>query len=98
MNYTLHPEALGDLREAASFYSEQAGTGLSQSFLGEFEQSINRLLLHPALGSPWRGRGQRRYVMKRFQYSLIYTVSGEEIRVLAVAHHNRRPDYWAGRK
>jgi|SRR6185369_963062 len=47
MNYSLHPEALGDLREAASFYSEQAGTNLSQSFLGEFEQSINRLLLTP---------------------------------------------------
>ena len=98
MNYSLHPEALGDLREAASFYSEQAGTSLSQAFLGEFEQSINRLLLHPGLGSPWRGRGRRRYLMKRFQYSLIYTVSGDEIRILAVAHHSRRPDYWAGRR
>jgi hypothetical protein len=46
MNYSLHPEALGDLRDAASFYREQAGIGLSQSFLGEFEQSINRLLVN----------------------------------------------------
>ena len=50
MKYSLHPEALVDLRDAASFYREQAGTSLSQSFLGEFEQSINKLLLHPALG------------------------------------------------
>ena len=94
----MHPEALGDLRDAASFYVEQAGTSLPQSFLAEFEQSINKLLLHPALGSPWRGKGRRRYLMKHFPYSLVYTVAREEIRILAVAHHSRRPGYWAHRK
>ena len=43
MNYFLHPEALGDLRDAASFYFEQARPTLSQAFFGEFEQSINAL-------------------------------------------------------
>lgn len=98
MNYSLHPEALGDLRAAASFYREQAGTTHAQAFLIDFEQSINKLLLHPALGSPWRGRGRRRYLMKHFPYSLVYTALGEQIRVLAVAHHSRRPGYWAGRR
>src|ERR1044072_1564191 len=67
MNYSLHPEASEDLRDAASFYREHAGTSLSQSFFGEVEQSINRLLQHPALGAPWRGRGRRRSVMKHFR-------------------------------
>jgi toxin ParE1/3/4 len=98
MNYSIHPEALGDLRDAASFYRKQADTSLSQSFLGEFEQSISKLLLHPALGSPWRGRGRRRYLMQHFPYSLVYIVSVDEVRILAVAHHSRRPDYWAGRR
>ena len=98
MTYSLHPDALGDLRDAAVFYREQAGISLSQSFLGEFEQSINMLLLHPGLGSPWRGRGRRRYLMKHFPYSLVYTVSEEEIRILAVAHHSRRPGYWTSRQ
>ena len=98
MNYSLHPEASQDLRDAASFYREKAGTRLSQSFLSDFEQSINKLLRHPTLGSPWRGRGRRRYLMKHFPYSLIYTVSGDQIRVLAVAHYSRRPGYWAGRR
>jgi plasmid stabilization system protein ParE len=60
MNYSLHPEAVQDLRDAALFYREQAGNTLSQSFLAEFEQSASILLRHPALGSPWRGRGRRR--------------------------------------
>jgi hypothetical protein len=50
MNYSLHPEALGDLRDAASFYREKAGTSLSRSFIGEFRQLINILLLQVALG------------------------------------------------
>lgn len=98
MKYSLHSDALGDLRDAASFYREQAGTSLSQSFLAEFEHSISKLLLHPALGSPWRGRGRRRYLMKHFPYSLVYTVSGDAIRILAVAHDSRRPDYWTSRR
>src|SRR5215212_8108133 len=36
------PGGLGDLRDAASFYHDRAGTSLSQSFLAEFEQSINK--------------------------------------------------------
>jgi len=98
MNYWLHPEAESDLRDAAEFYRQRAGKSLSQSLLAEFGQSVNILLKHPGLGSPWRGRGRRRYLMKRFPYSLVYTVSGDEIRILAVAHHGRRPGYWRGRK
>jgi toxin ParE1/3/4 len=98
MNYSLHPEAEADLREAAEFYRDRANNSLSQSFLAEFEQSVNIILQHPGLGSTWRSAARRRYLMKRFPYSVVYTVSGEEIRVLAVAHQNRRPRYWRGRK
>jgi hypothetical protein len=51
MNYSLHWRLSGDLQNASSFYREKP-EGLSQSFFGVFEQSINRVLLHPALRSP----------------------------------------------
>lgn len=97
MRYSLHPEAERDLRDAAEFYRQHAGTALSQSLFGEFERAVGVMLGHPGVGPLWRN-GERRYVMQRFPYSLIYTVSGEEIRILAVAHHSRRPGYWRGRQ
>ena len=97
MKYSLHPEAEDDLREAAEFYRERAGNSLSQSLFAEFERSVDMLLQHPGLGALWR-LGKRRYVVKHFPYALIYMVSGDEIRILAVAHHSRRPGYWRSRK
>lgn len=96
MKYRLHPEAKRDLKEAASFYRERAGSALALAFLAEFERSVALLLRHPALGAPWRD-DKRFLVLQRFPYSLVYTASGDEIRILAVAHHSRRPDYWRRR-
>jgi plasmid stabilization system protein ParE len=50
MNYALHPEAAQDLREAAAFYRDRAGSALSQSLFEEFERAIAVLSQHPALG------------------------------------------------
>ena len=97
MRYWLHPEAVTDLRDAAEFYRNRADTTLSQSLLAEFEQSVALLLQHPGLGAIWRN-GRRRLLMKRFPYSLIYTVAGEQIQILAIAHQSRKPDYWRNRR
>ena len=97
MNYWLHPGALEDLRETAEFYREKGGTALSQSLLAEFERSVALLLQYPHLGAIWR-YGKRRLVMRRFRHALVYSVVGDQIRILAVAHHSRRPGYWRGRK
>jgi plasmid stabilization system protein ParE len=97
VNYWLHPEAQQDLREAAEFYREQAGAALSQSFLAEFEHGVNAILANPKVGAIFRGT-RRRYLLRRFPYSIIYQISTDELRVNAVAHQRRRPGYWAGRK
>jgi plasmid stabilization system protein ParE len=55
MRVTLHPEAVEDLREAAQFYRERAGSGLSRSLVDEFERSLKALRMHPGIGGAWRG-------------------------------------------
>jgi len=97
VSYWLHPGALEDLREAAEFYRQQAGNALSQSFLAEFEHSIGLLLQQPGIGATWR-HGMRRFATRRFPFSIIYIVVEEQVRILAVAHHSRRPGYWRGRR
>jgi len=97
MIYELHPEAESDLREAAEYYRERAGTAFAQAFFAEFEHSMNLLLQYPLLGA-LRLHGKRRLVMKHFPYSVIYTVAAQEIRVLAIAHQSRRPSYWQKRR
>jgi hypothetical protein len=36
--------------------------------------------------------------MRRFPFSIVYSVGGDNLRVLAVAHQSRRPRYWRGRR
>lgn len=97
MKYSLHPAAEADLREAAEYYRERAGTILAQSFLAEFERAVKLLLQHPLLGTPWLQK-KRRFGIRHFPLSIVYTIAVEDIRILAVAHHSRRPSYWRGRK
>lgn len=97
MIYSLHPGAETDLREAAEFYKQRAGTILSRALLEEFDHAVNILLQHPKLGAPWR-HNTRMHVLKRFPYSLIYKVSDEVLFIVAVAHQSRRPGYWSKRK
>jgi len=97
VRYWLHPEVREDLREAAEFYRERAGNALALALLEDFERAAAQLLEHPGLGPIWRN-GKRRWSLTRFPYGLIYTVAGDEIRILASAHHSRRPGYWRGRR
>jgi toxin ParE1/3/4 len=97
MKYSFHPEAEQDLREAATFYRDNAGNTIAQALFNEFEHYIGLILRHPGMGSLWRHHIRRCY-MKRFPFSIIYTVLEDQIYVLAVAHNSRRPNYWRGRK
>ena len=96
MIVSTHPLAEEELVDGAVYYAKQANAALGEDFIGEFERSIALLRQYPNIGSPWRG-GLKRLPMRRFPCSVVYYVSGEVIRVVAVAHQSRRPGYWRGR-
>lgn len=97
MKLVLVPAALDELRDAAGFYAATANVDLALAFVAEFERAANTILANPSIGALIRGM-RRRYLLRRFPYSIIYQPIGDEIRIVAVAHQRRRPGYWSGRK
>jgi toxin ParE1/3/4 len=65
--------------------------------LDEVEHAVNFLMRYPEAGSKVRG-SIRRLTLPKFSYSLLYRVMEEQIRVLAMAHHKRKPKYWVDRQ
>jgi len=51
---------------------------------------------YPEIGSPWRG-ALRRLPIRRFPHSIVYYQSGDVLRIVAMAHQERKPGYWRGR-
>jgi len=97
VSVVLAPEAERDLIDGAIFYGKEANADLGFAFIAEFERALAVLAAHPELGAPWRAL-TRRLPLRRFPYSVIYRIKGEELHVIALAHQRRRPGYWSGRK
>ncbi|HAZ61312.1 MAG TPA: type II toxin-antitoxin system RelE/ParE family toxin [Gammaproteobacteria bacterium] len=97
MKLVITPPALAELRDATAFYTLKANVELGLAFVAEFERAANLVLYNPVLGAVFRDT-RRRYILRRFPFSIIYQVTAEELRILAVAHHRRHPGYWVQRK
>jgi plasmid stabilization system protein ParE len=46
---------------------------------------------------PTHHHGTRRFLLRRFPYSVIYRIEPAKIVIVAVAHGRRRPGYWKDR-
>lgn len=84
-----------ELAEAAEYYDEES-PGLGERFLEEVRHSTLLLQRYPYAAPKVLG-STRRFVLPLFSYALLYQVSDDRIRVLAVAHQKRHPRYWIGR-
>jgi plasmid stabilization system protein ParE len=90
------PLALAELHDAAAFYTARANAELGFAFVAEFERTARLVLESPKLGAIFFGT-RRRYLFRRFPYSIIYQITTDELRIVAVAHQRRRPGYWSKR-
>jgi plasmid stabilization system protein ParE len=92
--YSIHAEATLDLRLAARWY-EQRQRGLGAQFVLAVDDAIATIVAAPQRWPVFAGA--RRYILRRFPFSVIYRVVDERIQVVAVAHHSRRPVHWGRR-
>ena len=92
MNLIYHPEAEAELINAAKFY-EQRVSGLGAEYLDVIDKAIRKIQTDP---ERWNIKQSqvRNYILDRFPYSIYYRVFSDHIRILAIKHHSRHPDYW----
>ena len=96
MNYSFHPHAEKELEEVEKYY-DNIREELGNRFRAETEMAISRILDFPDAWQ-WLSQNTRRRSLKTFLYGIVYRVKTDEIRILAVMHLHREPNYWTDRK
>lgn len=77
-------------------YLELRGRGLGRRFLAEARRAESVIARFPESAQQIRP-GIRKRILRKFRYSIIYSIEQDGLLVLAVAHHSRRPSYWVSR-
>lgn len=95
MRVRFHPHASDEV-EHAHAWDEERSVLAAAGFLRECSEAIRRIADAPQR-YPTALHGTRRIMLDRFPFSIHYRTSENEIFVVAVAHQERRPGYWADR-
>jgi plasmid stabilization system protein ParE len=92
---SIHSDAEAEYEAALAWYlarSARAATG----FEAAFERALESIAASPEL-YPLCDDRHRFCMLRRYPYSIIYRVDGDQMRVVAVAHSRRLPGFWSGR-
>lgn len=96
MKVRFHSEAEMELNNAIDYYEEiQQNLGLE--FAQEVYASVQRIIDFPFAWQPMT-KTTRRCLTNRFAFGVIYTITNDEIIIVAVMHLHQKPDYWQARK
>jgi|SRR5690606_6878372 len=88
--------ALDELSEAIDWYSK-IQPELGKDLALKFQEALIEIHAKPLL-SQKLNEGFRKTNLQRFPYKLIFKIEEQEIIIIAVAHHKRKPSYWKKRK
>lgn len=91
----IHPEALQEAEADIAFYASRSAS-VGARLLDEFEGAVARILDAPERWHPYVC-GTRRYILRKFPYSIVYRSFGRRVTIYAFAHAMRRPGYWRRR-
>ena len=93
-------EADVEYRFAGRYYEERR-EHLGIEFFDAVDATINRIIELPRAGTlvPRMPADLpiRRRAVTRFPYHVVYLATDTEIRIVAIAHDRRKPDYWKDR-
>jgi len=81
--------AARELEAAISYFLEHAPS-VVVDFAHSIDRALARLLDHPYSAEETEKRGVRRVYIRRFRYSIFYTVEGDDVVILHIRHAVRR--------
>ena len=93
--YRFLEEANAEFHEHSTYYDAQAD-GLGDKYIAYVEDAIRAVREYPEIGASV-SRNVRKRVLRAFKQNLFYINAPEEIIVVALAPHKRRPGYWRKR-
>lgn len=83
-------QALRNLEEIHVYYATCTIPGHAYEVIADIRAQIERLAWYPAYGRPGKKVNTRELVLRRFPYSVIYRVEGENVIILRVQDTRRR--------
>jgi plasmid stabilization system protein ParE len=83
--------ALLEAEAAARWYAERSPSA-ALAFSDEIDLAESAIVQSPEAW-PAYDHGTRRYLLRRFPYSVVYRVESTRVLLVAVAHAKRRPGY-----
>ena len=90
-----HPAAEDELLNEIG-YLELRAKGLGRRFFAEVRRAESLIAQYPESAREILP-GIRKRVLRKFRYALMYSIEKDGLLILALAHHSRRPGYWAHR-
>ncbi len=89
-----HRHAIADADDVIDYYSEYAGTLISQNFALAIDEAYACLSRHPNIGSPRTAldldiEGIKSWSLKRFPHQIYYRVFDDRIELCRVLHPKR---------
>lgn len=91
----LHPEAEAEARDARFWYA-QRDAAAAERFMRALDHAMQMIVQAPERWPSYL-HGARRFLTRRYPFSVVYRVLADRILVVAVAHQRRRPGYWRSR-
>ncbi len=88
----INPFAEEDIREARVWYDDKQ-ENLGSELLQEIQLTVNRVKANPFLFQEVK-KNVRRAFLKRFPYSVFYSIHKSTIIVFAFFHFSRNPRIW----
>ena len=84
-----------EVDEAVAYFDARRD-GLGDRFEEDLQSTVTLVTAHPLSGKAISDR-VRKARLRTFPYNIIYIIDPNEVVIVAVAHHRRRPGYWRAR-